>query len=25
MLLLVFAGLVWVIRGVFRRRTQPRQ
>src|SRR6266850_449690 len=25
MLLLVFAGLAWVIRGVFRRRTQPRQ
>jgi hypothetical protein len=25
MLLLVLAGLVWVIRGVFRRRTQPRQ
>jgi hypothetical protein len=25
MLLLALAGLVWVIRGVFRRRTQPRQ
>jgi hypothetical protein len=25
MLLLVLAGLVWVIRGVYRRRTQPRQ
>jgi len=25
MLLLVFAGLAWVIRGVFHRRTQPRQ
>jgi hypothetical protein len=25
MLLLVFAGLAWVIRGVFRRRSQPRQ
>jgi hypothetical protein len=25
MLLLVFAGLAWVIRGVLRRRTQPRQ
>jgi len=25
MLLLVLAGLAWVIRGVFRRRTQPRQ
>jgi len=25
MLLLVLAGLAWVIRGVLRRRTQPRQ
>ncbi len=25
MLLLVLAGLVWVIRGAFRRRTRPRQ
>jgi hypothetical protein len=25
MLLLVLAGLAWTIRGVFRRRTQPRQ
>ena len=25
MLLLALAGLVWVIRGVFRRRTEPRQ
>jgi hypothetical protein len=25
MLLLALAGLVWVIRGVLRRRTQPRQ